>query len=96
MRDGVQIGAVHRVHDVVDGVSVVALPRRGAEEGAELLAHQLLGQGQLGRLGVRLVAEIEEDCALDLLHGIGADALSALDRAFLEPLAGVVEPLFEL
>ena len=78
VRHGVQVGAVHRVHDVVDGVAVVDVPMRKAEEVTVLVAGQFFGQAQRAdrvvELGRSLVAKPQEDGTGTLLHRVAAHA----------------------
>jgi hypothetical protein len=79
-----QIGAVHRVHDVFQRVLVVAFPRGGAEEVAETVrVGELIRESQLVRLLVSGDAEPQENGAVRLLHVIAAHALLADQRAFV-------------
>ena len=96
MRFGVQVGAVHGVHHVVDGVAVVAAPVRGAEDRAPLLRAQLLGIFERHRLGMQRIAEIGEDAAHVLeggvgLHRPGADQRAVADRRHRDHGAGAVD-----
>ncbi len=77
----VQVRAVHRIHDVVDGVAVVHVPETGAEHLAPVGRSELLGQFELARLGVQGIAEVEKDRAVALLDGVGAHLALLLHRA---------------
>ncbi|MNP33312.1 hypothetical protein D3C76_1265440 [compost metagenome] len=64
VRHLVQVGAVHRVHDVVDDIAVVALPLGVAQEAAPFGGAQLLGQHQFRRgVHVRFGGVEEKDRA---------------------------------
>ena len=79
-----QVGAVHRVHHVFQRVLVVALPRGGAEEVAEVLRiGKFIREGQRVRLLVSGDAKPQEDSAVRLLHVIAAHALLADQRTFI-------------
>lgn len=79
-----QIGAVHRVHHVFQRVLVIAFPRGGAEEVAEILrVGELIRESQLVRLLVSGNAEPQEDRAVHFLHAIAAHALLADQRTFV-------------
>ena len=89
VRAGVQIGSVHRVHHVVDGIAVVATPCRDAQHGGEAVVGQWLRRRQLGRLLVQGVAEPGEDgppdfAAVIAAHRRPADQRAGLDRRDVE------------
>ena len=73
VRLGMQVGAVHRVHHVVDGVAVVAAPGGDAEHGRVAIVGELLGEAELRRLLVKGVAEPGEYRSAHLAAGIAAD-----------------------
>ena len=60
VRHLVQVGAVHRVHDVVDHVAIVTFPLGVADEAAPLGRGQLLGQHQLRRRLQMRVGGVEQ------------------------------------
>ena len=96
MRLGVQVGAVHRIHDVVDGVAIVAAPVRGAEDRTPLRRVELLGIVERHGLGMQLIAEIGENPAHVLeggigLHSLRADQGAVADRGHRENGAAAVD-----
>src|SRR2546421_2362110 len=83
MRLRMEVGAMHRVHDVLDGVAVIAFPRRGAQERRPFGRGELLGKLEGRRFAMKLIAEIDEHCAVRLFRGIALHRLLAHQRAIL-------------
>ncbi len=85
VRQRMQIGAMHRVHDVIDRVTVIALPFGEAQDRAVLVfTPQLIGQFQLAGFLMQRIAEVDEDAAAHFLHRIALDALLAFERTGID------------
>ena len=80
-RVGVQVGAVHRVGEIVEGKPVIAGPRRDAQDRAPFRTGEFFRQGERRRLGVFGAREVDEDRVVGFLDRKTFHWPAALERA---------------